>query len=205
MSAAVDIALARLLGFPDDELYAEFVEVARVLEEAPAGVREAGGRFLAEVAGLDALERQAVYVETFDFDRRASLHLTAHTHGDRRQRGARLVGIKRLLRAVGLEPADGELPDHLAVLLELRALAPSDGADVLRELRPAFELVRSRLHETGSPYRHVLDAIAATLRRATRAEREAAARLASDGPPGELVGLEPFAPAEVMPVTGGVR
>jgi nitrate reductase delta subunit len=138
-------------------------------------------------------------VDAFDFDRRASLHLTAHTHGDRRQRGGRLIGLKELVRDAGLELASGELPDHLAVLLELRALAPDVGAAALTEARPAIELVRARLHDKTSPYALVLDAVCATLPRLTRAERAAGERLAADGPPGELVGLEPFAPAEVMP------
>jgi nitrate reductase delta subunit len=189
---SADLALARLLTFPD---------AAAVAEDG--AVREAAGPavdpFFAAVAGVSLLERQQLYVDTFDFDRRASLHLTAHTHGDRRQRGGRLIDLKRRFREAGLEMTDGELPDHLAVLLEFRALAPGEGAAVLAELRPAFEVVRARVAETGGPYRHVLDAVAATLPRLTREQRAAAERLAAEGPPGELVGLEPFAPAEVMP------
>jgi nitrate reductase delta subunit len=205
MSTTEDLALAWLLSFPDPELLADEKPVEQAVDGAPRAVREPARRFLDAVAGLDLLERQQLYVDAFDFDRRASLHLTAHTHGDRRQRGARLVGIKHTLRAAGLEPTDRELPDHLAVLLELRALAPSVGAELLRELRPALEIVRSRLHAKESPYAHVVDAVSATLPRLTRAERAAAERLATEGPPGEQVGLEPFAPAEVMPVAGAAR
>jgi nitrate reductase delta subunit len=189
---SADLALARLLTFPDDSVLADDDAI-----RAAAG--DSVAPFYAEVAGMTALERQRLYVDAFDFDRRASLHLTAHTHGDRRQRGGRLIALKRRLRAAGLELTGGELPDHLAVLLELRALAPEEGAAALAELRPPFELVRARLSETGSPYRHVVDAVAATLPRLSREDRAAAERLAVDGPPGELVGLEPFAPAEVMP------
>lgn len=205
MSATLDLALSRLLSFPDAELVADEALVAAAVADASRAVREPAARFLDAVAGLDLLERQQLYVDAFDFDRRASLHLTAHTHGDRRQRGARLVGIKHTLRGAGLEPADSELPDHLAVLLELRALAPSQGAELLRELRPALEIVRSRLHGKESPYADVLDAASATLPRLTRAERAATERLATEGPPGEQVGLEPFAPAEVMPLAGATR
>ncbi len=202
---SVDLALSRLLTFPAGDLLAEEPVVRAACDEAPREAREALVQFFAAVDGLDALERQGLYVDAFDFDRRASLHLTAHTHGDRRQRGGRLIGLKRRLRAAGVELASGELPDHLAVLLELRALDPAEGAAALAELRPATELVRARLHETGSPYRHVLDGVSATLPRLTREERAAAERLAAEGPPGELVGLEPFAPAEVMPREGAFR
>ncbi len=204
-TSVLDLALAQLLSFPDAAMLADGALIAGAVASAPQAVREPAERFLDDVRTLDLLERQQLYVDAFDFDRRASLHLTAHTHGDRRQRGARLVGIKHSLRAAGLEPTDSELPDHLAVILEFRALAPSEGAELLRELRPALEIVHSRLHDKGSPYANVLDAVSATLPRLTRAERSAVERLATEGPPGELVGLEPFAPPEVMPVAGGRR
>ena len=41
-------------------------------------------------------------MKTFDFDRRASLYLTYHTHGDRRQRGLELVRLKRRYAEAGL-------------------------------------------------------------------------------------------------------
>ena len=202
---SVDLALARLLSYPSEDVLAEDRAIRDAVAEAPRGARVAVARFFERVGELAPLERQRLYVDAFDFDRRASLHLTSHTHGDRRQRGGRLITIKARFRAAGLELASGELPDHLAVLLELRALAPAEGAGVLAGLRPPIELVRARVHECGSPYAEILDAVAATLPRLTRAERAAAERLATDGPPGELVGLEPFAPVEVMPREGVLR
>ena len=202
---SLDLALALLVTYPSEDVLAEEGEIRRVAATGPRAPRQAIGRFFAQVEALPPLERQRLYVDAFDFDRRASLHLTAHTHGDRRQRGGRLIALKARFRAAGLELASGELPDHLAVLLELRALAPDVGAAAIAGLRPPIELVRARLHDSASPYAHVLDAVIATLPRLTRAERAAAARLATDGPPGELVGLEPFAPVEVMPREGALR
>ena len=136
-------------------------------------------------------------MQTFDFDRRASLHLTYHTHGDRRQRGLELVRLKRRYAEAGLPLTDGELPDYLPVLLEFAALAPAEGETLLNELRVPLELVRARLHATESPYADLLDALVGALPKRTRAQAEAARRLAEEGPPAELVGLEPFA-AEVL-------
>ena len=45
----------------------------------------------------------------------------------------------------------------------------------------------------------LLDALAHLLGAPAQVDRARAARLAAQGPPGELVGLEPFAPPEVMP------
>lgn len=169
--------LSVLLQYPD----AELLEA----DACPAWMRETPLR-----------ELQAAYVKTFDFDRRASLYLTYHTHGDRRQRGLELVRLKRRYAEAGLPMTESELPDYLPVLLEFAALAPEQGEALLNDLRAPLELVRARLHEKESPYADLLDALVAALPKRTKAQAEAARRLAQDGPPAELVGLEPFA-AEV--------
>ncbi|HVM58300.1 MAG TPA: hypothetical protein VMT74_12605, partial [Gaiellaceae bacterium] len=86
-----------------------------------------------------------------------------------------------------------ELPDYLPVLLEYASLEPEDGEALLNELRVPLELVRARLHEKDGPYAELLDRVVGALPRRTRAQAEAARRLAEEGPPAELVGLEPFA------------
>ena len=140
----------------------------------------------------DDLERQEEYCRTFDFDRRASLHLTYHTFGDRRQRGLELVKLKRRYGQAGLELSGSELPDYLPAMLEFAALDPERGEALLNEHRPALELVRARLHERESQYASVLDRVVGALPRVTRAQLDRARRAAEDGPPAELVGLEPF-------------
>jgi nitrate reductase delta subunit len=137
------------------------------------------------------LQRQEEYVRTFDFDRRASLHLTYHTHGDRRQRGLELVKLKRRYAEAGLELDAAELPDYLPVMLEFAALEPEAGEALLNEHRPAIELVRARLHERGSPYAELLDEIVRCLPKPTRRQLDLARRIAAEGPPVELVGLGP--------------
>jgi len=183
--------LSVLLQYPDAELVAAQDE----LERAAAGSARLDD-FLAYLRSTTIGELQAAYVQTFDFDRRASLYLTYHTHGDRRQRGLELVRLKRGFAEAGLPPMDGELPDYLPMLLEFAALAPEVGEALLNELRVPLELVRARLHATESPYAGLLDALVAALPKRTKAQAEAARRLAEEGPPTELVGLEPFA-AEV--------
>lgn len=177
-----------LLQYPTPEIAAAYEELAAAaaedLPETEALVARYGR------ASLAALQEE--YVRTFDFDRRASLHLTYHTHGDRRQRGLELVRLKRRFAEAGLAPSDRELPDYLPVLLEFAALAPERGEPLLAELRGPLELVRSRLHEAASPYAVVLDAIVGLLPKLTATQAEAVRRLALEGPPSELVGLEPF-------------
>ncbi len=65
--------------------------------------------------------------------------------------------------------------------------------------RAALELLRLSLHDSGSVYAHLLDAIAAGLAPLSVTDRADVARLVREGPPEEAVGLEPYAPAEAMP------
>jgi nitrate reductase delta subunit len=186
--------LSYLLRYPDDGLRAAGAEVG-ALADGP--VRAALERFLAEI---DARDSRALYVETFDLRRRLSLHLTYYEHGDTRRRGVAMLWLKRIYREAGLPLADGELPDHLAVMLAFAALAPEGcGEAVLAAHRPAIELLRLALHDTRSPYAHVLDALSEGLPPLAVEDRADVARIAREGPPEESVGLEPFAPPEVMP------
>ena len=184
--------LSFLLRYPDSDVLAARAEVDAV---PPGPVRSALERF---AAGWDG--DPGHYVETFDLRRRASLHLTYYAHGDTRGRGMALLRLKKLYRASGLPMDSAELPDHLVVMLAFAALAPpGHGEAVLDEHRAAIELLRLSLHDLGSPYAHLLDAVAACLRPLTVSDRAEVARLAHEGPPEESVGLEPYAPAEVMP------
>lgn len=190
-----------LLLYPDDELRGAHDE----LRGAVAELRRSPGaeplqRFLDWWTGQETLALQQHYVETFDLHKRSGLYVTFYGEGDRRERGPALLRLKRLYRAAGLPLEGNELPDYLPVMLEFAADAPeARGEIVLREHRAAIELVRHGLHERGTPYAHVLDAICLTLGDPSAADRARAVKLAATGPPQELVGLETFAPPEIVP------
>ena len=185
--------LSLLLRYPDERVVAATADVASL---EPGRVRDALERFVAEWTG----DRAAIYVETFDLRRRATLELTYYAHGDTRERGMALLRLKKLYRAAGLPMSSRELPDHLTVMLAFAALAPAGhGKALLAEHRPAIELLRLSLHDVESPYAHVLDAIAAGLPALSVGDRTEVARLAREGPPDEAVGLEPYGPPEAMP------
>jgi nitrate reductase delta subunit len=152
-------------------------------------------------AGQAALER--AYVETFDFSKRGGLYLTYHLYGDQRQRGVALLRLKQAYRAAGFELSSAELPDFLPLMLEFAALAEAPGIELLAEHRVALELIRASLSDSGSPYLAALDLVAARLPSLSRQQLRRLKRLAAEGPPTEQVGLEPFAPPEVMPGEGG--
>jgi nitrate reductase delta subunit len=202
--AAIYKLCSILLDYPGDELLGardELVAAAGDLPRSPAA--EAIRRFCGWWGRQDALALQQHYVETFDLHKRSGLYVTFYGEGDRRRRGAALLRLKRMYRAAGLPLEGGELPDYLPVMLEFAAAAPDGrGEIVLREHRAAIELVRHALHERGTPYARLLDAVCLVLGDPSPADRVRAARLAASGPPHERVGIEPFAPPDVMPDTG---
>lgn len=196
-----------LLQYPDDELLAARTELAQVVRGLPRShATEALARFCDWWSGEDPLTLAQRYVETFDLEKRCGLYMTFVGEGDRRQRGQALLRLKRMYRAAGLPLEGSELPDFLPVMLEFASAAPEGrGEIVLREHRPAIELLRQALRQRESPYAEVVDALCATLGDAPAVDRARAAKLAASGAPQELVGLEPFAPPEVMPTTGARR
>jgi nitrate reductase molybdenum cofactor assembly chaperone NarJ/NarW len=192
--------ISLLLQHPDDELLAAREELCAAASELPGGGQAEAIRTFAEWwASLPADDLRARYVETFDFDRRSSLYLTYHLFGDRRQRGMALLRLKERYAAEGLELGPDELPDYLPAVLEFAAIAPEPGLEILHRHRESIELIRASLHDEGSPWASLLDAVVMPLPGMTRRQLARVRRLAEQGPPEEEVGLEPFAPPEVMP------
>jgi nitrate reductase molybdenum cofactor assembly chaperone NarJ/NarW len=196
-----------LLQYPGEELrsgQAEIIDAVRTLPRRPPAA--ALGRFCDWWTQTAPLAVAQHYVQTLDLNKRSGLYLTFYGEGDKRERGTALLRLKRLYRAAGLPLAGTELPDYLPVMLEFAADAPPGyGELVLREHHAALELVRLSLREHESPYAHLLDAVCLTLGAPSAAERARVYKLATDGPPQELVGLEPFAPPEVMPTAEARR
>lgn len=192
--------MSMALQHPDAEILdarAEVKSAANAL--TPSAATEELRDFLSWWAAEPADALRKSYVETFDFSRRTALDLTYYTHGDRRQRGLALLDLRRRYDAAGLDLEGPELSDHLPVVLEFAALDPEAGGEILADFRPVIELIRRSLERAGSPYAALLSALCLALPELSEGEAAELRRLALEGPPGETVGLEPFAPPEVMP------
>jgi nitrate reductase delta subunit len=187
-SAEIERAVADLN--PDEVATAHGRDRARLAE------------FLGWYRSRSLADLQAEYVRTFDFARRSALHLTYHLHGDRRQRGMALLRLRQAYAAAGFDCSVTELPDYLPLMLEFAAIAPGAGAELLDGQREAIELVRASLGEERSPYAALLDLVCEALPGLTSRQVARIRRAAAEGPPTEEVGLEPFAPPEVMPAPG---
>lgn len=193
-----------LLGYPDEELLARVPMLREAATRLPAVVSDPMTAFLKHLEDTPLPELAARFVTTFDHQRRCCLYLTYFQYGDTRQRGIALLRFKTAYRESGMVLSDGELPDHLGVLLEFGAVADAARARVLLlEHRAGLELLRLALEDARSPWALVLQAVSATLPPLAGDDREAVMKLAAQGPPAEEVGLAPFAPPEYMPQSGG--
>ena len=182
-----------LLQYPTRAVFDGLDELDAAARSGPRAARGHLAAFLAWLRATPPHEVAQHYVETFDLRRRSALYLSYYRHGDTRRRGMALLAFKTAYRAAGLEPAGAELPDYLPVVLDFAAVAPA-GEDLLRRHRADLELLRRALHEAGTPYARVVDAVCAQLPRLGRRDLLRVRAAEQQGPPAEDVGLEPFAP-----------
>ena len=182
-----------LLQYPTMALFGGLDELAAAARSAPRPGREHLAAFLGWLRTTPPPEVAQHYVDVFDLRRRSALYLTYYRHGDTRRRGMALLAFKTAYRTAGLTPGSGDLPDYLPVVLDFAAVAPG-GEDLLRRHRPDLELLRRALHEAGTPYARVVDAVCAQLPRLSRRDLLRVRAAEQQGPPAEEVGLEPFAP-----------
>jgi len=193
--------LSVLLQYPDEQLLEARSELAQAVRELPASYEKGCLQRFSELwLATPATELQQEYVETFDLQRRCGLYLSYYVDGDTRKRGMSLLRLKRMYEAAGLIKEEGELPDFLPLMLEFAEFAPAGyGRKVLTEYRASLELIRRSLREQHSPYLHLLDAICHDLPALNSLQQADLVKLIREGPPSEQVGLQPFAPSEVMP------
>ncbi|MCU0265805.1 MAG: nitrate reductase molybdenum cofactor assembly chaperone [Candidatus Nanopelagicales bacterium] len=201
--AATRLATSWLLAYPDEALLDRLDVLAAAVLELPAPASTPLSAFLAHLDGTPMGNVQRHYVEVFDMKRRACPFLTYWTHGDTRNRGVAILRFKQAYEEAGFSIGSEELPDHLAVVLEFAAVGERVTGDaLLAEHAAPIALLREALHDLGSAYAHVLDAVVATLPEVTPELQARMAQLAAAGPPAEQVGLEPFPTA---PTPTGAR
>ncbi len=192
---------ALLLRYPDEQLLERLPLLRQAADRLPpsAGAPLAG--FLDQMAATPLIDLQARYVATFDLKRRHCLYLTYYLNGDTRRRGMALWRFQDAYRSRGFAVDAGELPDFLPVVLELAASGQEDLAlALLLEHRSGLEVLGHSLQETTSPYAAVVGVLSAALPDPTPEVLAAAATLATEGPPDEQVGLEPFFAVETLGV-----
>jgi nitrate reductase delta subunit len=156
-------ALARLLSYPDallrehlgdlrDALHAERALDATRLAELDA--------LIDSIARQGEIDAEADYVQLFDSGRRTSLYVFEHVHGDSRDRGPAMIDLAQTYEKASLYLAEGEMPDHLPVVLEYASTQPAREARAfLAEMSHILEAIFSALSQRNSRYAAVLGAL----------------------------------------------
>jgi len=155
--------LAHLLSYPDADLREHLAE----MRDALRSERALGSGRLAEIDVLldrlgspRTLDTEANYVELFDRGRGTALHLFEHVHGDSRDRGPAMIDLIKTYEEAGLYLGEGELPDHLTVVLEYASTQPpAQAAAFLREIAHILQVIFSALLKRQSPYASAVAAL----------------------------------------------
>lgn len=196
------MAAAVLLRYPGEEFDTLLRTVNESLHELPEPIAEQFRLFLAEAFARGRRDMEMHYVETFDQRRRCSLFLSYYSVGDTRQRGTAILAFRQQLAGLGLEEMAEELPDHLCVLLEAVALTDDnrhkDAVEMIAAHRDGIEVLRAALENVGSPYRHLIVAVARALPKVDPDTVNRYVNLIKSGPPAEMVGIQqlPFPTAQ---------
>jgi nitrate reductase molybdenum cofactor assembly chaperone NarJ/NarW len=155
--------LARLLTYPDAEMRGHLPAMRTALryERAVSAARVAELEALMDgIAGAEALDAEAAYVQLFDRGRATSLHLFEHVHGDSRDRGPAMIDLAQTYDAAGLHLAPDELPDYLPVVLEFASTQPPREARAfLGEMAHILNALFGALQQRRSAYASVLGAL----------------------------------------------
>jgi nitrate reductase delta subunit len=156
-------ALAFLLRYPDAPMrrrLGEALEVVRTEAALPASRIAELGRLADRLASVEPLVVEGEYVDTFDRGRRTALNLFEHVHGDSRDRGPAMIDLAQTYERAGLFLAEGELPDHLTVVLEFASTQPAKQARAfLAETAHIVRAIFTALRDRSSPYASVLAAV----------------------------------------------
>jgi nitrate reductase molybdenum cofactor assembly chaperone NarJ/NarW len=155
--------LARLLSYPDAALREHLDELRQALHAesalSPARLCELDA-LIAGIGAQSTLDAEADYVQLFDSGRRTALHLFEHVHGDSRDRGPAMIDLAQTFEAAGLYLAEGEMPDHLPVVLEFASTQPPRQArEFLAEITHIFNAIFAALEQRRSRYAAALGAL----------------------------------------------
>ena len=155
--------LAALLAYPDKAMQAQLAQMRDVLhnEQSLSAHRLAElDRLITTLERRDDLDNEAEYVSLFDSGRSTSLQLFEHVHGDSRDRGPAMIDLAQTYEKAGLYLGEGQMPDHLPVVLEFVSTQPAREAQAfLSEMAHIFNVIYAALQKHESPYAGVLGAL----------------------------------------------
>ncbi len=161
MQAALQV-LARLLHYPQAELFRHSVAMTAILSAEPPlqPWQDELAVYVQACRDRDLLDLQAEHVASFDRGRQCALYLFEHRFGDSRERGPAMVELRQLYRSAGLDIVGRELPDYLPLYLEYCAsLDPAAALAALAAIVDVLGAIERGLASRHSRYRLILQAL----------------------------------------------
>jgi nitrate reductase delta subunit len=158
--------LSLLLHYPDDALLGHLEDIEAMAQtRCSPPVRTAVEAFAGYCRAHSPIQLQEKYTAAFDMNPAATLNLTYHAYGDNEKRAAAMARLNQVYEACGFEPATGELPDYLPLMLEFLSLCPdSPHLDGVWEVFCGLEKVLEPLKHSAPEYAGLLQALVATKR-----------------------------------------
>lgn len=116
--------------------------------------------FLRYLEAAPLLSLQEVYVQNFDLRPSTCLNLTFHELGDSKIRGVALAELSQLYQDAGYEFSTEELPDFLPLTLEFLSVCSVETVHrILERYENPIRSLAQRLHDEGSPYGDLIEAL----------------------------------------------
>lgn len=117
-------------------------------------------------------EIKAIYTDTFDFTKKAPMHMTYNKFETQKERGQMLAKLKVLYEMFGLKMVDNELSDYLPLMLQFLQVADwRDDARAEENLQLVIMIIEdgtyvmaNELGESNNPYAYVIQALRKTLK-----------------------------------------
>ena len=114
--------LSRLIDYPQTDTFSPSFREQLVTDKALSTATR--GELLSlfdEIAEYSPVQRQEVYTQLFEMNRRDTLYMSYYKMTDSRERGTVLAKLKMLYEMFGVAEATSELSDYLPLLLEFLA------------------------------------------------------------------------------------
>lgn len=121
-------------------------------------------KFAEEIKKFNLSELQELYVETFDFNDKATLYMTYYKFKDTRERGQLLAVLKTFYEMYGLKMDDYELSDYLPLMCEFLSVIDWEGNErTVENIGVLFSVIEdgtyhlfNALKETDNPYAYLV-------------------------------------------------
>ena len=153
-------ALGQALRYPREGFRESLQELRSRLHNRSCAAAGAIRAFLDATADRGESALAETYTRTFDLAPQCAPYLGTHLFGQQdARRNQLMVGLAEEYASCGFQP-EGELPDHVAVVMQALQHLPEQARRELASLclEPALASMSKQLESTGNPFGHLIRA-----------------------------------------------